>query len=197
MHSALSDELAKIIAATSDGNFPEIFSRLKLPGEFPETFPTMFAHRFLLAYFYRSIYVSGYFLPCYQFLYSIIYVSGKFPETFRKFPETFQKFSETPVRAKLDYAHSVLFGISSVSPSLTQWRSQGFQSGGLRGRVREGCTPSRRGPRGYVPGKIFKLQMHAGEFKSIFQTKINTLTNVFMPVSFAKIFKLQMHAGEF
>jgi hypothetical protein len=39
--------------------------------------------------------------------------------------------------------------------------------------------------------------MHAGEFKSNFETKINTLTPVFMPLSIGKIFKLQMHAGEF
>jgi hypothetical protein len=32
---------------TSDGKFPEIFTG----GNFPETFPTMFAHRFLVAYF--------------------------------------------------------------------------------------------------------------------------------------------------
>jgi hypothetical protein len=31
----------------SDGKFPEIFTG----GKFPETFPTMFAHRFLVAYF--------------------------------------------------------------------------------------------------------------------------------------------------
>jgi hypothetical protein len=32
---------------SSDGKFPEIFTG----GNFPETFPTVFAHRFLLAYF--------------------------------------------------------------------------------------------------------------------------------------------------
>jgi hypothetical protein len=78
-----------------------------------------------------------------------------------------------------------------------QWRSQGFQSRGVKGRVREGCTPSRWGSGGCAPGKIFKLHMHAGEFKSNFHTKINTLTPVFMPLSFGKIFKLHMHAGEF
>jgi hypothetical protein len=31
----------------SDGKFPEIFTG----GNFPEIFPTMFAHRFLVAYF--------------------------------------------------------------------------------------------------------------------------------------------------
>jgi hypothetical protein len=69
--------------------------------------------------------------------------------------------------------------------------------GGVKGRVREGCTPSRWGAGGCAPGKIFKLQMHAGEFKRIFQTKISTLTPVFMRVNFGKVFKLQMHAGEF
>jgi hypothetical protein len=29
--------------------------------------------------------------------------------------------------------------------------------------------------------------MHAGEFKRIFQTKINTLTPAFMPVNFGKV----------
>jgi hypothetical protein len=32
--------------------------------------------------------------------------------------------------------------------------------------------------------------MHAGEFKSNFHTKINTLTPVFMPLSFAKKFQI-------
>jgi hypothetical protein len=43
---------------TSDGKFPEIFTGGKFPesfrnlsGKFPETFPTMFAHRFLVASF--------------------------------------------------------------------------------------------------------------------------------------------------
>jgi hypothetical protein len=41
----------------------------------------------------------------------------------------------------------------------------GVSKWGLRGRVREGCTPSRRRGSGTVsPEKIFKLQMHAGEF---------------------------------
>jgi hypothetical protein len=39
----------------SDGKFPELFTG----GNFPETFPKMFVHRFLLAYFFRIIYVSG------------------------------------------------------------------------------------------------------------------------------------------
>jgi hypothetical protein len=33
--------------AISDGKFLEVFTG----GKFPETFPTMFAHRFLVAYF--------------------------------------------------------------------------------------------------------------------------------------------------
>jgi hypothetical protein len=45
-----------------------------------ETFPTMFAHRFLLAYFtlsmFRDIFTG---IICF---YCIIYVSGKFPEIF-------------------------------------------------------------------------------------------------------------------
>jgi hypothetical protein len=53
------------------------------------------------------------------------------------------------------------------------------------------------GAGGCAPGKIFKLHMHAGEFKSNFQTKINTLTPVFIPLSIGKIVKLQMHAVEF
>jgi hypothetical protein len=82
-------------------------------------------------------------------------------------------------------------------PSTSSGEARGFKVGGLRGRVREGCTPSRWGSGGCAPGKIFKLHMHAGEFKSNFHTKINTLTPVFMPLSFGKIFKLHMHAGEF
>jgi hypothetical protein len=35
-------------------------------------------------------------------------------------------------------------------------------------------------------GRIFKLQMHVGEFWRIFQTKIGALTPVFMPVDFGK-----------
>jgi hypothetical protein len=65
-----------------------------------------------------------------------------------------------------------------------QWRSQGFQSGGLRGRVREGYTPSRWGSGGCAPGKFFKLHMHVGEFWRSFQTEISALTPVFMPVDF-------------
>jgi hypothetical protein len=36
-----------LLAASSDGKFPEILTG----GKFPEIFPTMFAHRFLVAYF--------------------------------------------------------------------------------------------------------------------------------------------------
>jgi hypothetical protein len=51
-----------------------------------------------------------------------------------------------------------------------------------------GCTPSCRwGSGGCAPGKIFKFQMHVGEFSRIFQTKIITLTPVFMPVDFGKV----------
>jgi hypothetical protein len=46
------------LTAFSDGKFPEMFTGGKFPesfrklsGNFPETFPTMFAHRFLVAYF--------------------------------------------------------------------------------------------------------------------------------------------------
>jgi hypothetical protein len=37
------------------------------------------------------------------------------------------------------------------------------------------------------PSSCIKLQMHAGEFYRIFQTKINTLTPAFMPVNFVKV----------
>jgi hypothetical protein len=83
----------------------------------------------------------------------------------------------------IEVSHSV------AKPGVSKW--------GVKGRVREGCTPSRWGCGGCAPGKFFKLHMHAGEFKSNFHTKINTLTPVFMPLSFGKIFKLHMHAGEF
>jgi hypothetical protein len=45
----------------SYGKFPEIFTG----GNFPETFPTMFAHRFLLAYFFTVLSMFGDILPCY------------------------------------------------------------------------------------------------------------------------------------
>jgi hypothetical protein len=53
-----SDWMMSIILA-SDGKFPELFTSEK----FPETFPTRFAHRFLLVdFFYRIIYMFG-FVP--------------------------------------------------------------------------------------------------------------------------------------
>jgi hypothetical protein len=61
-------------------------------------------------------------------------------------------------------AGRVNFQPTSVEKFTPQWRSQGFQSGGLRGRVREGVHPLPLGVRGTAPGKIFKLQMHVGEF---------------------------------
>jgi hypothetical protein len=45
-----------------------------------------------------------------------------------------------------------------AKPGVSKW------GGGVKGRVREGVYPSRWGPGGCAPGKIFKLQMHAGEF---------------------------------
>jgi hypothetical protein len=42
--------------------------------------------------------------------------------------------------------------------------ARGFKVGGLRGRVREGVYLLSLGPGGCAAGKIFKLQMHAGEF---------------------------------
>jgi hypothetical protein len=89
------------------------------------------------------------------------------------------------------------FSCGHEARKLLSGEARGFKVGGLRGRVREGCITSRWGPGGCAPGKIFKLHMHADEIKSNFQTKINTLTPVFMPLSIGKIFKLQMHAGEF
>jgi hypothetical protein len=47
-----------------------------------ETLTTIFAHRFLLAYFYRNIYVSGNFYRIIYVFYTIIYVSGNFTEIF-------------------------------------------------------------------------------------------------------------------
>jgi hypothetical protein len=43
-----------------------------------------------------------------------------------------------------------------AKPGVSKW--------GLRERVWEGVTPSRWGLGGCAPEKIFKLQMHAGEF---------------------------------
>jgi hypothetical protein len=40
----------------------------------------------------------------------------------------------------------------------------GFSKWGVKGRYGRGCTPSRWGSGGCAPGKIFKLQMHVGEF---------------------------------
>jgi hypothetical protein len=77
-----------------------------------------------------------------------------------------------------------------AKPGVSKW-------GEVKGEGMGGGVPPPAGARGCVPGKLFKLQMHTGEFKRIFQTKINTLTPVFIPVNFGKIFKLQMHADEF
>jgi hypothetical protein len=51
------------------------FSHVETFRKISGNIPTMFAHRFLLAYFLLIIYFSGYF-------YRIIYDSGKFPEIF-------------------------------------------------------------------------------------------------------------------
>jgi hypothetical protein len=72
------------------------------------------------------------------------------------------------------HAYRLFKWIQCRATCCTQWRSQGFQCGGVKGRVR----------------KFFKLHMHAGEFKSNFHTKINTLTPVFMPLSFATNFQI-------
>jgi hypothetical protein len=45
-----------------------------------------------------------------------------------------------------------------AKPGVSKW------GGGLRGTVRTGCTPPGGGSGGCAPGKIFKLQMHVGEF---------------------------------
>jgi hypothetical protein len=66
-----------------------------------------------------------------------------------------------------------------AKPGVSKW--------GLRGKVREGVYLLPLGPGGCAPGKIFKLQMHAGEFQRTFHTKINTLTPAFMPVNFGKV----------
>jgi hypothetical protein len=63
-----------------------------------------------------------------------------------------------------------------------QWRSQGFQSG-VKGQGTGGVYPSRLGSRGCAHAKMFKLQMHAGEFLRIFKT----LTPAFMPVNFGRV----------
>jgi hypothetical protein len=47
-----------------------------------KTFPTMLAHRFLLAYFLRIICLGIFFYRAIYAFYPIIYVSGKFPEIF-------------------------------------------------------------------------------------------------------------------
>jgi hypothetical protein len=51
-------------------------------GNFPETFPMMSAHRFLLAYFSPYYPGFGYFYRIIYVFYRIIYVSGKFPGIF-------------------------------------------------------------------------------------------------------------------
>jgi hypothetical protein len=61
----------------------------------------------------------------------------------------------------------------------------------------EGRDYGTHGPGRQNDGPGRKLQMHVGEFRRAFQTKIGALTPVFMPVNFGKIFKLQMHVGEF
>jgi hypothetical protein len=96
-----------------------------------------------------------------------------------------------------------------------QWRSQGFQSGGLRGRVREGCFPPAGGP-GAVPlenflnykctqvsfsafsdknlhidacklWKIFQITDARRRVLAHFSDKVNTLIPAFIPVNFGKV----------
>jgi hypothetical protein len=55
-----------------------------------------------------------------------------------------------------------------------QWRSQGFQSWGVKGRVREGVYPSR-------------WRCTQVSFSAFSIQKINALTPVFMPVDFGKV----------
>jgi hypothetical protein len=106
----------------------------------------------------------------------------------RNFPKIAGNFSEF-------YSDGVVDRLYNVTHS---GEARGFKvGGGVKGRVREGVYPLPVGVRGLCPGKIFKLHMHAGDFKSNFHTNINTLTPVFMPLSFGKIFKLHMHAGDF
>jgi hypothetical protein len=45
--TCVEDDEEKTTPTINEGKFPEIFTG----GNFPETFPTMFVHRFLLAYF--------------------------------------------------------------------------------------------------------------------------------------------------
>jgi hypothetical protein len=70
--------------------------------------------------------------------------------------------------------------LAVAKPEVSKW-------GEVKGRVREGVYPSRWGSGGCAPGKIFKKQMHTGELKRIFQTKINTLIPAFIPVNFGKV----------
>jgi hypothetical protein len=58
---------------------------------------------------------------------------------------------------------------------------------GVKGEGTGGVYPSCWGHWGCAPGKSFKLQMHAGGFQGIFQTKLNTMTPAFMPVKFRKV----------
>jgi hypothetical protein len=65
--------------------------------------------------------------------------------------------------------YSVLF--HSIMPSHHQWRSQGFQNGGLRGRIWEGCTPSAGGPGAVPPEKFPNYRCTQVSFSAFFRQK--------------------------
>jgi hypothetical protein len=66
-----------------------------------------------------------------------------------------------------------------AKPGVSKW--------GVKGEGTGGVYPIPLGVRGLCPRKIFKLQMHVGEFWRAFQTKISALTPVFMSVDFDKV----------
>jgi hypothetical protein len=68
----------------------------------------------------------------------------------------FSKVEHTMTAIRASMSEERLEALIVAKPGVSKW--------GLRGRVREGVYPSRWGLGGCAPGKIFKLQMHAGEF---------------------------------
>jgi hypothetical protein len=68
--------------ADSDGKFPEIFTGATFSGNFPYDVRASFFTCLFFTVYYLGF---GIFLPYYLCVYSIIYVSGNFPEHFRKF----------------------------------------------------------------------------------------------------------------
>jgi hypothetical protein len=60
--------------------------------------------------------------------------------------------------------------------------------GEVKGEGTGGCVSLSLGVRGLCPWEnLKKKQMHAGELKRIFQTKINTLIPAFIPVNCGKV----------